>query len=563
MQSNTNPAIDTRVPYRTGWPILPVLPVEESHAEITTYFRNPGSVELEICSILKKHSLNHHDFGLCHRLNKGVPLDGQRPTMRIISEKETDSKEARIKAVEEIKCLFERENADVAVEIILSEAYVGFDTDIILSTERDLILQWKSLWTKIEKTIAIHDYLTLDLVRRGEQNRPTFLIGARDANDESWWSTTLPMLRKMVPADIDLELCFLDSVELTGSARRDSVDDCSYLSIGASCGNRGGTRAGTLGGFVELERDGRPLGQFGVSNCHVLGKGIIQGVSDLSVVSPADKDHNKAVSDAQLDIDKKYDRIKDLIKTITDIPSKIPLLELQLDRLHLRMRDAMTVLHLNRRIGDLFAWQMQTTKNDTFDENYRKLLESDSMHDDTYRWALDWCLVRLGMPQERCIDNKALMPDENGKLGIYAPVTEYCEMDPTENYDVVKYGRTSGRTLGVVSAVPSVVRLTANTTDKFGAPTLCRSIVGNKRHTNLFLEPGDSGSLVLLNRRGKRNAQIVGLGFGRNYQISYMQPMDLVLRAMEKKTGAKVTMPTFAGLATSSQDQRRPANSKA
>lgn len=60
------------------------------------------------------------------------------------------------------------------------------------------------------------------------------------------------------------------------------------------------------------------------------------------------------------------------------------------------------------------------------------------------------------------------------------------------------------------------------------------------------MQGGDSGSCVLLNEVNT-NATIVGVLFASNEfsQVSYMMPMDMVIRDIEYVTKQKVTQPTF------------------
>jgi hypothetical protein len=71
----------------------------------------------------------------------------------------------------------------------------------------------------------------------------------------------------------------------------------------------------------------------------------------------------------------------------------------------------------------------------------------------------------------------------------------------------------------------------------------CEILEDKKRKD--FIEPGDSGSIVLLNEEYVANACAVGLGFASNQSnyVSYMVPWDLVVKHIEKATKCGVTTP--------------------
>ncbi|KAF2016895.1 hypothetical protein BU24DRAFT_477883 [Aaosphaeria arxii CBS 175.79] len=555
--------IDTRVPYRTGWPILPVLPVQETPAVMRHHFHHPDLIMTTIFRILDECRLHERTIGLCYRLNKGVSRNRQRPTMRIACSVESDREDTRIEAVMAIKSLFEQENAEVAVEIIRYDAYVGFPTFPILS-EDYLILIWNSLFpTLVNEIEPDRDWVSLDLVRRGEEKQPTVLISARDANDPSWWNTKLPMLRRIIPVDIALELRFADPVHPIcnedSTAKAVSVMDYPIVSMGQSCGSQGQTGAGTLGGFMELERDGEALGLFGLTNHHVLCGDLDHSLPGESpVVSPADIDHEKTERMLENSVNSTLQIIGDHVETTQYNPSKMRALELLRNQVSRTQGDQNTVANFDRKLGHVFTSQLTTAPNEKFNQRYQHLFGPESFHENL-PWALDWCLVQLD--KARIYINSVRTPVENGvRLQTGAPAIEYCKMDPTKSYKVVKYGRTSGWTIGVVSAVRSVIKLYTNTTATHerwsggwsGRWSLCHHVVGHKGRP--FLEPGDSGAMVLLDQGGKTNAQIVGIGLSSNEDISYMSPIDLVIYEIEKKTAANVTVPTFAGVAPESTD---------
>jgi hypothetical protein len=139
----------------------------------------------------------------------------------------------------------------------------------------------------------------------------------------------------------------------------------------------------------------------------------------------------------------------------------------------------------------------------------------------------------------------------NIKLSEAASVETHRHVDPCRIHEVVKYGRTSGWSTGKISAIGSYLNLRNDTNSV--VPTEFREHPGDivlaigiltNRSDKEFIQPGDSGSVVLLNESGVQ-AAAVGLGFAANEatNMSYMTPMGLVIRDIESITGAKVVQP--------------------
>jgi hypothetical protein len=139
----------------------------------------------------------------------------------------------------------------------------------------------------------------------------------------------------------------------------------------------------------------------------------------------------------------------------------------------------------------------------------------------------------------------------NIKLSEAASVETHRHVDPCRIHEVVEYGRTSGWSTGKISAIGSYLNLRNDTNSV--VPTEFREHPGDivlaigiltNRSDKEFIQPGDSGSVVLLNESGVQ-AAAVGLGFAANEatNMSYMTPMGLVIRDIESITGAKVVQP--------------------
>jgi hypothetical protein len=99
---------------------------------------------------------------------------------------------------------------------------------------------------------------------------------------------------------------------------------------------------------------------------------------------------------------------------------------------------------------------------------------------------------------------------------------------PTINGKVQKYGRTTGQTNGIVWALNSTVDVNYGP-DAAGNPQIARfvgQIVLKGRGRGLFSEPGDSGALVVTNRRDPIGLLFAGSSF---FDFTFANPIDEVL----------------------------------
>jgi hypothetical protein len=149
-------------------------------------------------------------------------------------------------------------------------------------------------------------------------------------------------------------------------------------------------------------------------------------------------------------------------------------------------------------------------------------------------------------------------------------VTQYCSFPNDVNFDVVKRGRTTNWTKGKLTLIPSVIRLQNRLPeleiptnvevlfkDKWGNEAVqVHSIIGSKKDPQ-FIQPGDSGSFVLLDSPTNiPGTSVIGLGFAGNHAslASYMIPMDLVVEDIERVTGGRVVEPRNMGIAVPAQN---------
>ena len=223
----TEEVADTRFSYRTGWPRLPVLPLQTSFLHgtgplgqedvretVVPYFVNIGQ---NIARILIANGVRIENIHLCYRYNRGIPESVRRPTFLCYSDIQKAGQEIEKwrRAVRQVVGMFKwRGLNNVAIEIADHRVEQEIRTDVVDSEEA--IDAWRDFAPRIQQYIAKHEYVTMDVVRRfwigaKEDAKATVVISAKDANDSSW-DDTLSLLRETLPSFFDVELIYLNTI---------------------------------------------------------------------------------------------------------------------------------------------------------------------------------------------------------------------------------------------------------------------------------------------------------------------------------------------------------------
>jgi len=77
--------LDTRLPYRHGWPLLPSLPVCTSTMHVPKVLSKSSNHMAAFTTILHTHNLPVHALSTTHRFHAGTPLSKQTLTLLIAS----------------------------------------------------------------------------------------------------------------------------------------------------------------------------------------------------------------------------------------------------------------------------------------------------------------------------------------------------------------------------------------------------------------------------------------------------------------------------------------------
>ncbi|KAF2792312.1 hypothetical protein K505DRAFT_418517 [Melanomma pulvis-pyrius CBS 109.77] len=599
--------MDTRTKYRVGSPILPTLPVNSKPLSFSAKLHWATHLE-RIGDILDRNKITDRSTNVEYRFHTECHDKDKYITIRTQAKYEAESDITWPRAVQQIQEYLNHENLHPAIEI-LAPALEGRRT---YPVETDVFQWNKVLLPDVHNIINSYDtqWIAIDMVYREDvevtgMKRPTILISARDADEQYWWDDILPAVRHRVAQfpNIQVELLYCyelipaaanaalpqestndadvdspqghDDAANAGPPQEPSKDDDTILRefddsadivllekclksqtipLGASCGRRGGG-TGSLGGTLRLRKPDSTEFRVGITNHHVIfgydicGGPITKFLDPINVESPSKADrtaYEKRLSNYSSYYTEKgtqlSDEAKENKKGTADMVARIK--------------------SFDAKVGEVFA-----------SSGFRSV--QDNNHDEA--WSMDWCLIKIeGRPSSSTFDSF--------ELGI-KDITGYCSIDPCRAYHVVKQGRTTGSTPGYISATESVIRsrvpdpedgITKARKDPTDPPVRCHSMISDTKPiwNKDFLRPGDSGSLILLDPQNlgtlddegktgststsaettaqvhKHEALIAGLAFANNPSslLSYMMPIDMVIKDIESATGCTVVEPKYSGL---------------
>ncbi|KAF2262452.1 hypothetical protein CC78DRAFT_582566 [Lojkania enalia] len=612
--------IDERLPYRIGLPLLPVLPVQTFPlANVADQFPGASNHRRVILEILDNNRVHVYHSEIVYRLHAGDKLSDDYITIMTVARFWNGCIQSWKDATMQIHQYLSEFNLHYAIEIIDFAAYRGLQS---LPFPTDIYNWNRSLLPLVQSLVDRHQWITINMLyqeyvegRREDQAstyRPTVIVTARDANDSSWWNKTLPTLRTALQKypEIRFEVLYEQHFIIAASPNSKLLSQAfsNVICSGSSCGN--GTRTGTLGGQIYLKESKGTTIKLGITNHHVLAYKLnskepsTSFLADIPVECPSNEDTEFQVATEEVAIEQQNRMIAQLesqllggenVDGLSSEIAKAKTYREELNERKTRYQD------FNRTMGKVYATSgLRIRENTKYDKSM-----SES-------WALDWCLSTIVPPR--------ILLNMFGGPGFPArTVDKYCEINPNQGYRVFKQGRTSGATTGYISATQSLVRRAIPEPENgstvmladlsmFPEPVRCHAMIGERGPRGIsakFIEPGDSGSLVLLDpshcmlkregteiafrdhkapndsdnldwiplwdddalravkagpagiHKGKEKARlnsdeaiIVGLAFGNSdgCLVSYMTPIDLVVRDIELVTSGTVLEPRFAGL---------------
>ncbi|KAL9615852.1 MAG: hypothetical protein Q9160_009208 [Pyrenula sp. 1 TL-2023] len=580
MEQNS-PSIDTRLPYRIGCPQLPALPLETEFisakdANFPTWRAHCDSIE----DILRKYKISAR-MQPAYRFHRDTPAE-KHPTWLILSDinKTENGIDAWRQAAKDTWEYLQQRGLNLSVEILDLQAHQGLTTKPILSSESELLIVWDNVIFQIATTVIKrgHNLKTLDLVHREQRGADTSIatvaITAKDADSNERWQITVKALYNFLPSSLRVEVRYGSSVISHGPSETDSSYNVLSLAhysanidMGFSCGRIDLPRSGSLGGVIRLKGMKE---HFALTNHHVMcikdseqsdGRPItlrdeIVKSQTIMVASPSDEDHRTFIGTLKSEQKSLLEQKNQEVHVQGQDHPHINILEGEIQRRsdYIRLANG-----FNRRFGWVVA-SSGIRSTPLPEVEYPNISMQKSSEGLMAQWVLDWSLIRVA-------DNREFLAVVK-QPGYSYPVSvrQYHSVSRHKHYNVVKRGRTSNWTEGIISAARCIL-VSSEPTDR---PEMYPAVLGwgtglEVGYTLLprdaktpFLEPGDSGSFVLLDQHTDEGAgdkvsdsekSVVGLGFGHNpaYEISYMMSMETVIKDIEEVTEQKVEQPSYAG----------------
>ncbi|KAI9861240.1 MAG: hypothetical protein M1813_005413 [Trichoglossum hirsutum] len=380
------------------------------------------------------------------------------------------------------------------------------------------------------------DWCALDVVRRGylqfaEENPVVVLITVR--NDAS-----VPEWRRLVR---EIKKCCIDErcLDVIVQAQEGHVfrGVGAWVSrpyeqrplIGSSICIAGSSDSGTIGGYLELRKEGEQPITVGVTCHHVIvsGSAVLSRVSPnstnpISICHPSATDCQENEETARSDIEQHENKIRDIKSKVgVGLASSAEIRSLPKKETALTAEKALfsTTQPFNTHLGYVFA-----------SSGFRRKQQEPAKDG----CSIDWALVRVH--QDRLGDNKfpeGVFRWTNRPTIPY--ITDTTVMDIGDR--AVKWGRTTGHTAGTFNSIKSDVHLP----DSDG-PSREWCFIG--RNWGDFGGLGDSGSFVL-----SKDGDLGGLLFGGSqrglgeFVLSYVTPITEVFSDIEKQLGYSVHLP--------------------
>ncbi|KAF2635000.1 hypothetical protein P280DRAFT_474099 [Massarina eburnea CBS 473.64] len=186
--------IDDRLPYRQGWPLLPVLPVMTSHQNIPKVL-SPSSENLgNMHDVLKKHNIVVHTLEVKHRHNIGIPPSKSTLTLCVLTDENENAKWAPAIRSLRTYVLTQLPYLTLAIEFIDHRIFSGLFTHPIVAFETKLQKAESRKRKGVARMLDDCDvgWTSLEFFWRGmgkkkEDCWPCVLIGTEVPQWTGWW----------------------------------------------------------------------------------------------------------------------------------------------------------------------------------------------------------------------------------------------------------------------------------------------------------------------------------------------------------------------------------------
>lgn len=271
--------IDCRQRYRLGWPRpLPVLPlvltVVEDEASIVP---NVDEVKQYVINVLEVQRVTWDGrvyFAYHHRYD--CPPEVDDISLIIPSTQEASS---WVNSLKEIRKYFSSKGIQYRIEFINFEAIDPQSMHTVLP-DNPIVDLWTGFYRpKVLAAIQDKQWQSVNVVHCGfslsrDECPVTVMIHAWDAEEDTWWNSTIPTLNSICPFKIRLFAAYNITAmdrDLYASARSLLLEDfLGSPNIGASVGIKGKSGGGTLGGHLEIKWPDASGTHLGLTNHHVV-----------------------------------------------------------------------------------------------------------------------------------------------------------------------------------------------------------------------------------------------------------------------------------------------------
>ncbi|KAI5284645.1 hypothetical protein KEM54_001177 [Ascosphaera aggregata] len=549
--------IDTRIPYRTGWPKLPVLHTWTClEGNPMKYIPDFDKVVDKVKSILRSRNLNTREIIACHRLPYGVEAkEANAATATLLITTDFDGGNY-FRATRDIRKYLASRNLHICIEVLDRRTF-KIRTFAVLPNEKKIVDLWaKGLRNDLITVVSRSNlkWTSISLFHRGlestrEKCPVTIVIGAVDPSDKKWQDLVTSKIRHKYGETLGVEVIHqnrssfvtTEGEEIFAGRNLNPRHFVRKIKMGTSCGAHAVMESATFGGMVHLQKQEEDMGTFALSTHNGLRS---EALDDATAGGKTLNPDDKIVQQRSLRVDcpSDHDTTTILESTETHIKDTKEVLKRERTKASKWRNWLSTEHHAQEEIANELNFEVADLMNirssiATFDRRAGHLYASSGYRvRGMSRCPLDWSLTQL--KEERSM--------RNGLEGREVPDgMTLTNMNAWRKIDfrgrvVAKFGRSSHWTHGTINGVESVF---SGLEFPYSGMFTCWPVVPE---TDTFAQPGDCGSLVLdAADCSHTQGAWLGLLMGADtiHGIGYITPVYAIFEDIEEVTGCTIVEP--------------------
>ncbi|KAF2195952.1 hypothetical protein GQ43DRAFT_500689 [Delitschia confertaspora ATCC 74209] len=211
--------IDTRLPYRHGSPLLPVLPVMTIPLGARSHIPNANLVLQSIYDILKFHAIplkrSLHDIYITHRFHAGSHPSKSNVTITILTDVSSNNK--WVAALKDIRKDLGAPYKDISIEFLDHRVWGEgiFSLPISEVRERGVLRNAKRRQNAITNILneSGEEWTNLWFGWRGPtrlraEMKATVVVSSPTVDKEKWWQVIFPKVKEVCGDKLEVELVF-------------------------------------------------------------------------------------------------------------------------------------------------------------------------------------------------------------------------------------------------------------------------------------------------------------------------------------------------------------------